>query len=158
MRPRKYPLEPLAKLRARKVEGAVQGLAQAVAQREQAEQARLLREQARAAQEARAARVVEEERGSLERGELHAADLARAHAWQLRSDAESAALSSEVDRARAAETDALKGEGAARTQVAERRAEADVVDKDRARWTAEGRKRQEAKEEEAMAEAFRPRR
>jgi hypothetical protein len=158
MRPRKYPLEPLAALRARKVEGAVTGLAKAVAQREQAEQARRERELARAAQEARAARVIEEERGSLERGELHAADLARAHAWQLRSDAERAALSSEVERARAAETEALKGESAARAQVAERRAEADVVDKDRARWTAEGRKGEEAREEEAMAEAFRPRR
>ena len=33
-----------------------------------------------------------------------------------------------------------------------------VVEKDRARWTAEGRKRDDAKEEEAMAEAFRPKR
>ncbi len=47
MRRPRYPLEPLADLRARKVEGAVQGLAKAVAEREQAEQARLAREQAR---------------------------------------------------------------------------------------------------------------
>jgi hypothetical protein len=158
MRRPRYPLEPLADLRARKVEGAVAGLAKAVAEREQAEQARLAREQARAAQEAQAARVAQEERDSLERGELHAADLARAHAFQLRSEAEHAALTNAVDQARAVEAGAVKGEGEARDQVAARRADADVVDKDRARWTAAERKREDAKEEEAMAEAFRPRR
>jgi hypothetical protein len=158
MRRPTYPLESLAALRERKVEGAVQGLAQAVARREQAEGERRELEQKRAAQEAKAASVVDGERGSLERGELCAADLARAHAWQLRSEAERAALMAEVDRARAAEGDAVKGEGAARAQVAERRADADVVEKDRARWTAGERKAADAKEEEAMAEAFRPRR
>jgi len=158
MRRPRYPLEPLADLRARKVEGAVQGLAKAVAEREQAEQARLAREQARVAQEARDARVAQEERDALERGELNAADLARAHAWQLRSEAEHAALTSAVDQAREVEAGAVKGEGQAREQVAARRADADVVDKDRARWTAAERKRADAKEEEAMTEAFRPRR
>jgi hypothetical protein len=158
MRRPRYPLEPLADLRARKVEGAVQGLANAVAERERAEQQRLAREQARAAQEASTARIAQEERDSLERGGLHAADLARAHAFQLRSEAEHAALTSAVDEAREAEAGAVKGEGQARVQVAERRADADVVDKDRARWTDAERKRADAKEEEAMAEAFRPRR
>jgi hypothetical protein len=158
MRRPTYPLQSLAALREREVEGAVQGLAQAVAQRERAEGERRETEQRRAAQEARAASVLEAERGSLERGELRAADLARAHAWQLRSETERAALTSEVDRARAALADAVKGEGAARVQVAERRADAGVVEKDRARWSAEGRRREDAKEEEAMAEAFRPRR
>jgi hypothetical protein len=158
MRRPKYPLEPLAEVRARKVEGAVQGLAKAVVQRERAEEQRRQSEQRRDAHEAQATRVSETERGSLERGELSAADLARAHAWQLRSEAERAALASEVDRARATEAETLRGEGDARGQVALRRADADVVEKDRARWTAEARKRDEAKEEEAMAEAFRPKR
>jgi hypothetical protein len=158
MRPRKYPLESLAAQRARKVDGAVQGLAKAVAERERAEAERLAAEQQRAAQEARAASVVAAERDSLERGELSAADLARGHAWQLRSEAERAALTSQVDRARTVEAEAAKGEGTARGEVAQRRADADVVEKDRSRWTAEERKRADAKEEEAMAEAFRPRR
>jgi len=158
MRRPKYPLEPLADLRARRVEGAVEGLAKAVAQRQQAADQRRQSEQRRDAHEAQAARVSETERGSLDRGELSAADLALAHAWQLRSDAERAALVSETDQARVAEVDAAKREDAARGQVAERRADADVVEKDRARWTAEARKRDDAKEEEAMAEAFRPKR
>ncbi len=158
MRRPRYPLEPLADLRARKVEGAVQGLAKAVTQREQAEHERVRREQDRAAQEAKAARVVQEEREALARGELQAADLARAHAWQLRSESEHAALTNAVEQARAAEAGALKAEGEARDQVAARRADADVVDRDRARWTDAERKRADAKEEEAMAEAFRPRR
>jgi hypothetical protein len=158
MRRPKYPLEPLAQVRARKVEGAVQGLAKAVIQRERAEEQRKQSEQRRDAHEAHATRVSETERGSLERGELSAADLAHAHAWQLRSEAEHAALATEVEQARAAEADARQGESAARGQVAERRADADVVEKDRARWTAEARKREDAKEEEAMAEAFRSKR
>lgn len=158
MRRPRYPLEPLAEVRARKVEGAVQGLAKAVAQRERAAEQRQQSEQRRDAHDTHAARVSEAERGSLERGELRAADLARAHAWQLRAAAERAALAAEVERAHGVEADAVKGEGTARLQVAERRADADVVEKDRARWTAEGRKRAEAKEEEAMAEAFRPKR
>ncbi len=63
-----------------------------------------------------------------------------------------------MDQAREVEAGAAAGEGQAREQVAARRADADVVDKDRARWTAAERKRAEAKEEEAMTEAFRPRR
>jgi hypothetical protein len=158
MRPRKYPLDSLAAQRARKVEGAAVGLAKAVAERERAEVERVAAEQKRAAQEARAASVLAVEQDALDRGELRAADLARAHAWQLRSEAEHAALTARVDEARTAETDAAKGEGSARGEVAQRRADADVVEKDRARWTAEERKRADAKEEEAMAEAFRPRR
>jgi hypothetical protein len=155
MRRPRYPLEPLAELRARKVEGAVRGLAQAVAQRERAGEQRKQSEQRRDTHEAQTARVAQVERDSLQRGELCAADLARAHAWQLRTEAERAALTAEVDRTRTVEVDAVKGEGTARGQVAERRADADVVDKDRVRWTTEARKRQDAKEEEAMAEAFR---
>jgi hypothetical protein len=157
MRRRTYPLDPLATVRARKVEGAVAGLATAITQREKAEGERRSAEDRKAAQEAKAARIVQAERESLEQGQLRAADLARAHAWQLRSEAEHAALASQVERASAAEAEARSAEGAARTQVAGRKADAEVVENDRERWTAEGRKRDEAKEEEAMAEAFRPR-
>ena len=156
MRPPRYPLDALAAQRARKVEGAALGLGKAVAAREGAEEQRRAREQQRASHETRAARVVTAERESLERGELHAADLARAHAWQLRTEAERAALQAEVDRAAAALIEARGAEGALRHEVATRRAEAEVVEKDRARWTAEARKRADANDEEAMAEAFRP--
>jgi len=45
-----------------------------------------------------------------------------------------------------------------RDERARRRADADVVAKDRARWDTTQRKRADAKEEESMAEAFRPKR
>ena len=158
MRPARYPLDTLAKQRARNVEGAVQGLAQAIAGRERAEAQRQQRQAQQAAHEAQAARIVRAEREGLERGELTAADLACAHAWGLRAEAERVALKAEVDRAAATEQQARGTEGIARDQVAARRADAEVVEKDRARWTAEARKRALAKEEEAMAEAFRTKR
>ncbi len=158
MKKRRYPLEPLAQVRERKVEGAVRELAQAVTARERAEAERLAQQARERAHAAKLAQVVAAEREALERGELHAADLARAHAWQLRTDAERAALQAAVDQARGAEQQSRGVEDAARGEVAARRADSDVVDKDRARWEAEGRKREEAKEEEAMNEAFRPRR
>jgi hypothetical protein len=157
MRPPRYPLETLAAQRARKVEVAVKGLAQAVASRERAEELRSEREQERGAHEAKAARVITAERQSLARGELCAADLARAHAWQLRDEAERAALQSEALRAATLEVQARESESLARDEVSAKRADADVVEKDRARWTAQAQKRADAKEEEAAAEAFRRR-
>jgi hypothetical protein len=158
MRSPKYPLESLAAHRARQVEGAVEGLATAVHQRERAEQQRHAADQRKVELDARAARVLGHEREGLERGELRAEDLAHAHAWQLRHDSEVARAEEERRRTLAAEVDATQAETAARRHVAERRADADVVEKDRERWAAGRRKQLEAKEEEAMAEAFRPKR
>jgi hypothetical protein len=73
-------------------------------------------------------------------------------------EAERAALAAEQERARAAESAAGDAERRSREELARRRADADVVAKDRARWDAVQRKRAEAKEEEAMAEAFCPKR
>jgi hypothetical protein len=158
MRRPQYPLQPLANVRERQVDDAVRGLATAVAQREGA--ARRVRAAQRAAESHAAAvdGVKRAERAALGRGELTAADLAHAHAWELRTDAERAALAADQERARAAESAASEAESRSREELARRRADADVVAKDRARWETVQRKRADAKEEEAMAEAFRPKR
>jgi hypothetical protein len=158
MRRPQYPLEPLANLRECQVDDAVRGLATAVSQREAA--ARRTRAVALAAESHGAAvdGVKRAEREALGRGELTAGDLAHAHAWGLRMEAERAALAAEQERARAAESAAGEVEGRSREELARRRADADVVAKDRARWETGQRKRADAKEEEAMAEAFRPKR
>jgi colicin import membrane protein len=153
-----YPLEPLADVRERQVDDAVRGLAAAVAQRESAARRARAVEQAAATHAASAEAVKRVEREALERGELTAADLARAHAWELRAQAEHAVLAAEQERARGAEHAASDAEGQSRDELARRRADADVVAKDRARWEAGQRKRADAREEEAMAEAFRPKR
>ena len=158
MRPRKYPLDPLARLRAKQVDDAGRLLAKAVSVRQEAERA----EQAAVAERdgaAEVARVVNEgERAALERGELCAADLVRAAAWSVRVEAERAALDLGVKRAADQARAAEGGVGTARDGVARARADAEVVERDRAKWEGAARKKEEAAEEETAAEAFRGRR
>jgi hypothetical protein len=158
MRRPQYPLEPLADVRERQVDDAVHGLATAVSRREAAAHHTRAVEQAAESHAAGVDRVKRAEREALGRGELRAADLAHAHAWELRIEAERAALAAEEERARAAERAAGDAEQRSREELARRRADADVVAKDRARWEAVQQKRADAKEEQAMAEAFRPKR
>jgi len=158
MRRPQYPLEPLVDVRERQVDDAVRGLASAVSLREAAATRARAIEQAAESHAAGVDRVKQAERDALGRGELRAADLAHAHAWELRMEAERAALAAEGERARAAEKAAGETELRSREELALRRADADVVAKDRARWEAVQQKRAEAKEEESMAEAFRPKR
>jgi hypothetical protein len=158
MRPPRYALEPLAKLREEKVDAAVRGLATAVAKRDEAERGRRATEERRAAHEAAAARVRQAERDALERGELRAGDLARADGWEVRVAAERASIAADVEQARSTESRARDAEQQAKGEVASRKADAEVLEKDRARWTDDLRKRGEAREEEEAAEAYRPRR
>jgi hypothetical protein len=156
MRGRRYPLEPLITLRDRRVEQAAVGLAGAVAKREDAEQGRRAAEVARNAHDAAAKEVRAAESGALDRGELRAVDLAGADAWEARVAAEGAAMASAVERARTAEDRARDGERVAQGELASRRADADVVEKDRARWADQQRRRADANEEEAASENWRP--
>jgi len=158
MRPPKYALEPLARLRDRKVDEAAGALAGAVGEREAAEAERTRADRARAGHEhaIRGARAAEQQ--ALERGELTVADLVRADAWEIRVAAERAAHDASLTRARQVEARAQAKERGAREQVASRRADAKVVASDRARWQEEQRKRAEARDEEAAAEGRRPKR
>jgi hypothetical protein len=156
MRPPRYALEPLATVRKQKVDDAVRALAAAVTGREGAERDRLSAETRRVAHEADAARIRAVERDALERGELRAGDLASADGWELRVATERAGLVAAVQQTCAAEAEACRTEHQAQEEVAARRADADLVEKDRARWSAGRRKHLEAREEEDAAEAYRP--
>jgi hypothetical protein len=154
----KYPLEPLASLREKKADEAGRALATAVAERERAGRALRAAEQRREAHARAVERVRTEESKALGRGELRAADLARADAWRLRTNAEAATLAGAVERALAAETKATQEVRAAQGGLALRRAEVNVVASGRARWEAERARHAEAREEEASFEAWRPKR
>jgi hypothetical protein len=157
MRPPRYPLEPLAKLREEQVDAAVRGLAAAVEGRNVAERARRTVEHRQDAHTAAASHVRVAEGEALERGELRAADLARAGAWETRVASEREAIASDVERAHLAETRARDAEHTAQGDVAARKAGAEVVAADQTRWREALRKKGEAKEEEAAEEAFRRR-
>ena len=156
MAARKYPLDPLAKLREQHVDEATRELAEAVRAREAAEQRTRLAERERATAEERARLVREAERAKLEGGELKVADLQRADAWSVAVDEEQKQLAERVARASAVESDARTGEAQQRATVATRKADAQVVEKDRAKWTEKAQKDAQAREEEEAQEAWRP--
>ena len=157
MRSKKYPLEALQRVRQDRRETSARALAIAIRAREKAERCRLEAEVERARLEAEAARVRDAESCVLWRGELSVADLQRQGAWDARTRWEDderarslAALAETVATARA-------GEGQARADVAVGDAEVKVVSEHQSRWESAGRAVEEAAEEEASAEAWRPR-
>jgi hypothetical protein len=151
----KYPLEPLAELRKKKVEEASLAVAEAARKREAA--ARALRgAEARREAAARAASAVRTaELEALSRGDLRARDLARAHAWAARAAAEQEALAGVVRRAGAVEAQAREHERTMQGTLTSRSADARVVDGHRERWNDGQRRGVEAREEEALSEAWR---
>ena len=154
----KYPLEPLREHRDRKVEHATVELGEAVRAREAADEARQRAEEARAGAVARAATLRDEEVGRLANGELRVADLVRAQAWEHAVSAELADRDEAVARADGELGAAREHEAGARTELAQKKADLDVVAQDEARFDAGARRARDACEEEAADEAFAARR
>ncbi len=152
----KYPLEPLSRVRMKKVDDAACTLADAIHVRldaaAKAEQAAVARKE----HEAKADATRATERGALEDGALTVADLARADAWEVRAASEQTVLVRGETDARTTETKAQGEESTARDGVAARKADANVIDKHHERWREEIAKARDAKEEEEMSEAWRP--
>jgi hypothetical protein len=155
MRPRKYPLDPLARLREKQVGDAAKLLSDAIRARHQAERAEGAALAMRDDAEEDALRLEQREQAALERGELRAEDLARAAAWSTRVDAERTELERALAKAAQGTLAAHGSERRAQDVVARARADAEVLERDRAKWTEAGRKKDEAAEEETVAEAFR---
>ena len=152
----KYPLEPLSRVRLKKVDDATATLAGAIHARLDAA---VKAEEAAAARRAHAADVEAahaRERSALEEGTLTVGDLARGDAWAARALAEEAALARSESEARSSETKATRDESTARADVAARKADATVIDKHHERWRDAITKARDAKEEEEMGEAWRP--
>jgi hypothetical protein len=152
----KYPLEPLAALRARRAEAAALELAGAIRDREAAARTLRVAELRRDGHARVVSAVRGAERDALGRGELCARDLARADAWGIRAALERQLLAGAVGRAETAAASASAHEREAQEAVASRRADAHVVAGHRARWNEGERRRVEAREEEASSEAWRP--
>ncbi len=150
---KKYPLDPLVKLRDRQVDEATRGLADAVTARQAAERKKAEADaiQARAEEAARLLR--EKERLALDSGTLRAADLHRAQAWEMGVAETQKRMAREVEVASQGEATARTREDEARTKLAAREADADVVEKDKEKFVAGEVARQLAKEEEEGAEA-----
>jgi hypothetical protein len=156
MRPKRYPLDPLVRVRRDSVDKSAKVLSVAVATREEAERARLAAEAERARRAEEAGHVRAAEGNALLRGELSAADLQRQGAWEARTQWDDEERARRVREAEEREATARGGEGDARAALATAEANAKVVTEHRTRWVAEGEKAAEAAAEEGAAEAWRP--
>jgi len=154
----KYPLEPLREHRDRRVDAATAQLGDAVRTREAADDAKRRAEQERLDAEARAAAVRKDEAALLANGELRVADLARAEAWEHAVGVEMTDARSAVARAHGHLAAARDAEVQARGELAQKKADLDVVTKDEARFDAGVRRAREAAEEESAEEVFAARR
>ena len=158
MSPKKYPLESLVRVRKQREDAALSSHAAHITARALAERTRREAEEERACAEALAQRVREHERCALDRGELRVGDLMHADAWEARVKVEGERLARGVLEAASHESSARDAEARSRQELAHKKADVQVVEKDRARWADEKRRGEEAKDEEAAQEAWRPKR
>jgi len=155
MRGKKYPLEPLRRLKKERAEAKTRELGAAIATRETVQRRREEAESERDSARARANAVREEERAALEKGELFARDLMRGGAWEQRVSAEDQARARGIEKARSAEDDARKVEARAQGTAAVAHSEEKATARHEQRWVATARKAEESREEDALAEAVR---
>jgi hypothetical protein len=151
----KYPLKPLLEHRERKVDDATAELGAAVRAREAADAARARAEIARREAEERAARVRAEEGERLARGELRVVDLTRGEAWAIGASAHIGQLTKAVEVAEQKVETARGDEIDARSGLAHKMADRDVVVKDEQRFEDRRKARALGAEEEAAEEVFR---
>ncbi len=157
MRTSKYPLLPLLQLRERQVDQAAHGLAEAVGVRAAAEVRLRAAEAAEVDARCAAQTVREDEREALNSGALSAADLARTHAWEARVAQERENLEKQTRGSEASAVAAQSRENAARVDVAQRQAAAQVIGSDQEKWRSARDHAAEAHEEDDAADAWRPR-
>ena len=155
MATKKYPLDEVLELRERREDEAKTARAAAVRGRAEAEAAAAAAEAERAAADEKARAVRSSETKALSEGELSVADLQRAGAWEHRVEAERRALLEKEDAEKARAAAALAAEAAAQATLAEKQADAKVIENDRARHVARVRREEEAKAEEEASEAWR---
>ncbi len=151
----KYPLKPLLEQRQRTVDDATAELGGAIRAREAADAARMRAETNRQQAAERAKRVRDEEAERLARGELRAADLAHGQAWEIGAQAQMQQLERAVETAERSVERARDEEHLARTGLAQKMADRDVVAKDEGRFEDRLKKRALAAEEEAAEEVYR---
>jgi len=151
----KYRLEPLAQARRASVEKASRALAEATANRQTAELARTRVELEAERARAEVLRIRSEERGPEKI--LRAEDLVASDTWEIRAETERLQRERRLEVAKANESKEALREAAARAVVEKRQAEAQVVEKDRARFEIREAKEAEARQEVEADEAWQKR-
>jgi hypothetical protein len=151
----KYPLELLGRLRKQEADEAARDLATAAGTRDAAESERRLAADRRDAHERDGARLRAFEILALARGGLRVADLAQAQSWEVAFEAERRKLTSSARESQAAAAAALDAVRRFQSRASLCLAKAELVARDRTRWSEAQRKVHEALDEEASFEAWR---
>jgi hypothetical protein len=151
-------LGALQKVRDLEVEGSSRALAGAIEALGGASQAVARAEEAVVAHARAQTASRANHRTALEGGSARAGELADDAAWEQGSRAQHDALAARATAARRVEAEAAERAEKARANLAEGRAAAKVSEAALSRLDAEQRRAAELREEEAAAEAWRPRR
>ena len=151
---RRYPLEALKDVRRSAVDGHVREVAERAAATGEAsreeERARSLRQ----AEEDAARAALEAERARVERGTARAVDLQAELAWEQAERARLAGLRQAEERRREATRRAAGLEQTARAELARAEADAKAVEEHRQRWHAEGERKRELEQEDAVQDGW----
>lgn len=154
MASRRYPLEPLRRMRADEVDAKAKDLAEAARNRAAAEAERCSLEKAHEVLVAKTEGELDAERKRLEAGELRIEDLQRNALYRIRVEQEKASSSEAIAAAREAESRAHEVEASRREELARKKAEAEALLRDRERWVKNEERRAAAREDEAAEEVF----
>ena len=141
---RKYPLDPLKRVRAEKVDQRARALSEALGEVERARMERERCELAKKELERSLSEVARSESEKLERGELLVADLARGAAFGVAGEMKRAVHEKAVEQAKSSHAKATTRAEESRQVLASARADAEVVEKHHQKW-------QKAKDAEAIA-------
>jgi hypothetical protein len=155
---KRYPLEPLRRVRVEKLNGAERALGQAQRDLEEARGTLVHREREKADIDGESQRIREGEFERLARGELSASDLLRGAAWGVGAALRAQEKAHEIDEARAAVSSSQKTVETRQSSAMHAQADKQVVERDRDRFRrAEDAAAVEA-EDEAAEETFLSRR
>jgi hypothetical protein len=150
---RKYPLDPLRRVREENVDRKVHALSASLRHVETARDHAERSERRKLDLESALATTAAKEQQRLTRGELTAADLARGAAWNLASEIDRAEKARALEQARAERAAAEAHAGERKRDLADARASADLVDKHHDGWQRARTAESEARDEEDAEQA-----
>jgi hypothetical protein len=149
---RKYPLDPLKRVRAEKVDDEARALSRALGDVEATKAEEDRRARAKQEFERSLSDIDAAERAKLELGDLTVADLARGAAFGIAGDMRRATLERSVEEARLGHARARLSADDKRKDLASARTDAELVEKHYDKWSQAERAVELAKEEENAEE------
>jgi hypothetical protein len=154
---RKYPLDPLKRVRAERVDQETRAFSKALGEVEKARAEAEQRDRAKRELERALSEVARSERERLEKGDLSVADLARGASFGIAGEIQRASHERSLEQARAVQARAASEAENKRKGLASARAAAEAVEKHHRKWQKTMQAEAIARDEENAEEAHRAR-